>query len=702
MTAASPGGPRYEASLTSIERASPSNGIWLCQTCSKLIDSDVNRYTVEFLRSWKAQAEERTAQMLAAGLGYADDSVKLRVPALESTESLLSFANISIAPVGRENELAELLAFLVLDAPFAWWLWTGPAGVGKSRLAVELCRAVSTTWHAGFLREVDQSSLRGLRPLLPTLIVIDYAAQRSEWLSDTLLHLSQGIAGAPVRLLILERDASGPWWDTVRRLNRFAESVQIAEAAYSKPQQLGGLSPDDTRALIRAAAVQLGATLSSTNVEDIADHAEQIDPSGRPLFALVAVLDWLDGTGISAGRDEALRRLLARMDAQTAERVADYGAARRVRNLRTLATALGGISADDYGTLLETGRPPAGLLPGLFDNFHGVSLDELLDGVRPDILGELYVLDRLGAGGVERSAAQALLQLAWQTHRNAYHAFVERSAGDHREHPNLIDLLDVGDWLDSPMDSARLAADIVPLLRRSGHPALDWISSRLEGLREAAGEAEVDELMAIVRYRFARLVYIEDDLRRANELLTDLLTQSDPNWPVHANVLNLRGVTWDRLDRKDSAIADYTAVIEAAAAPDEARAMALNNRADIYEDDGDLASAIADRTAVLNLGETTYDRRFIALGRRARASWKLGDQAGAYQDIDTILATPDIAAEQKMEARLRRAEWLIASGDHSAALPDLGAVMASARNFDAVQERARALLALKENDTEAG
>ncbi len=80
----------------------------------------------------------------------------------------------------------------------------------------------------------------------------------------------------------------------------------------------------------------------------------------------------------------------------------------------------------------------------------------------------------------------------------------------------------------------------------------------------------MDELMAIVRYRFARLVYIEGDVRRANELLTNLLTQSDPNWPVHANVLNLRGVTWDRLDRKDSAIADYTAVIEAAAAPNEA------------------------------------------------------------------------------------------------------------------------------------
>ena len=49
---------RYDASLTPEQRSSIDNGIWLCQNCAKMIDSDENRYTVELLRNWKAKAEE--------------------------------------------------------------------------------------------------------------------------------------------------------------------------------------------------------------------------------------------------------------------------------------------------------------------------------------------------------------------------------------------------------------------------------------------------------------------------------------------------------------------------------------------------------------------------------------------------------------------------------------------------------------------
>ena len=57
IRAAAPGGSRYDSSMTSAERASISNGIWLCQTCAKLVDDDPGRYTVDFLREWKASAE---------------------------------------------------------------------------------------------------------------------------------------------------------------------------------------------------------------------------------------------------------------------------------------------------------------------------------------------------------------------------------------------------------------------------------------------------------------------------------------------------------------------------------------------------------------------------------------------------------------------------------------------------------------------
>lgn len=58
ITAASKGGPRYDENMTAQERKSFENGIWLCQSCSKLIDSDEIRYTVDKLKKWKELSEQ--------------------------------------------------------------------------------------------------------------------------------------------------------------------------------------------------------------------------------------------------------------------------------------------------------------------------------------------------------------------------------------------------------------------------------------------------------------------------------------------------------------------------------------------------------------------------------------------------------------------------------------------------------------------
>ena len=55
ITAASEGGPRYDENMTAQERKSFENGIWLCQSCSKLIDSDVKRYSIEKLKKLSEQ-----------------------------------------------------------------------------------------------------------------------------------------------------------------------------------------------------------------------------------------------------------------------------------------------------------------------------------------------------------------------------------------------------------------------------------------------------------------------------------------------------------------------------------------------------------------------------------------------------------------------------------------------------------------------
>lgn len=68
ITAAASGGPRFNASLLPEERSGPENAIWLCSTCAKRIDTDVDRYSEIALREWKRDAEQLADQQLGRPL----------------------------------------------------------------------------------------------------------------------------------------------------------------------------------------------------------------------------------------------------------------------------------------------------------------------------------------------------------------------------------------------------------------------------------------------------------------------------------------------------------------------------------------------------------------------------------------------------------------------------------------------------------
>lgn len=58
VTAAQPGGPRYDSLMNHEERSSERNGVWMCQTHGKAVDDNASKCTVEELRRWKAQHEQ--------------------------------------------------------------------------------------------------------------------------------------------------------------------------------------------------------------------------------------------------------------------------------------------------------------------------------------------------------------------------------------------------------------------------------------------------------------------------------------------------------------------------------------------------------------------------------------------------------------------------------------------------------------------
>lgn len=64
ICAASSGGPRYDDTMSSEERKSINNGIWLCQECSVLIDKDPELYPVNLLMKWKKESEDKSIKAI--------------------------------------------------------------------------------------------------------------------------------------------------------------------------------------------------------------------------------------------------------------------------------------------------------------------------------------------------------------------------------------------------------------------------------------------------------------------------------------------------------------------------------------------------------------------------------------------------------------------------------------------------------------
>lgn len=77
ITAAAKGGPRYDPTLTSEQRSSADNGIWLCANHGREIDSDDTRYTEAELKQWKLQAEKKALERIGRPQPQEEDSTNL-------------------------------------------------------------------------------------------------------------------------------------------------------------------------------------------------------------------------------------------------------------------------------------------------------------------------------------------------------------------------------------------------------------------------------------------------------------------------------------------------------------------------------------------------------------------------------------------------------------------------------------------------
>jgi len=130
-----------------------------------------------------------------------------------------------------------------------------------------------------------------------------------------------------------------------------------------------------------------------------------------------------------------------------------------------------------------------------------------------------------------------------------------------------------------------------------------------------------------------------------------------------ANVLNSRGMAWERVDNWARAREDYEKAIEA----NLDYANAYNNRGNIKSKQGDYAGAIEDYDRAIYL-----DGKFVeAYSNRGMAKENLGDLAEAVEDFNRVI---EMNSEYS-DAYFRRAHVKERLGDYNGALLDYDRVL---------------------------
>ena len=331
----------------------------------------------------------------------------------------------AIDVVGRREVMASMRGWLHNRLPISVRVLTGGAGIGKTRLALELIEElIPLGWHSGFLTAEELVRFRSGQSLAawnwnrPTLAVVDYAASCAGelhcWLKELASHPivdDPAECQQPLRLLLLERYATygGDLWAAVfGRGQEAAVLEQLVEPA--EPVILQPLADvSQRRAVLVQTLEKLGSSLTlppEGTDRDFDSRLAVMTCGGVPLFLMMAAAtaarEGLENALAMSANDLAFglaERELERVQRIMVGRGAAVGMKPLIRHLTAVATLQQGLTsqaaleaidreATELGYTLPIG--PAiirdGLAEALPDAAGGVS------AVRPDLIGEALLL----------------------------------------------------------------------------------------------------------------------------------------------------------------------------------------------------------------------------------------------------------------------------------------------------------------------
>jgi Tetratricopeptide repeat len=606
--------------------------------------------------------------------------------------------------VGRDDERADLMEWLASDRQVSVRCIIGRAGAGKTRLAIELCDyAEGAGWTAGlaqyqqFLEFTKHSA--EWRWTKPTLVVIDYAAALARDLRTWLEILARPEAqsgGHKLRLLLLERHAERDlgWWADLLRPLSLSDPAPDELADPSEPIPLQSLSAIEDRRALLAEAMRLAGQVAGIQVAprppvpgvnpDFDRRLGDDAINNEPLYLMMAGAEAIH-TGAPAALALTRIDLAERAASREGERLSRLASQRNVSekllgHLTMCVTLQGGCCADDALRLVPEERSAMGFpeavpapeivnllaealpMPGGLD----------IDAVRPDLIGEAFILQGMRAYRRFPKIQTAGVERAWRRAGEGTVSTLVRLAQDYAQgDPCHCGVVWLRHLIDASSDFAALMtlADQLPeytlALREIAERATERINFRLTELE--ASDPELSPLLAVslnnLAIRLSELERNEEALaaaEKAVELYRRLAARRpDIFRPNLASTLNTFANRLSDLGRYESAL---TAAEEAAALyselakqqPNTVRiglGVALNNLSNRLSDLGryEPALTVAEEAIVLyrklaaerpNLFRSdlagsfnTLSNRLSDLGRREAALAAAEEAAGLYREL---------------------------------------------------------------------
>jgi len=118
ICAASSGGPRYDKSMTTEERKSINNAIWLCANHATEIDRNPDAFPVELLYRWKQEAEELATNELGKKLPSDSDARDILFSTLTGRSTTFLPTAISNIHLATKESLEELDSRFSIDTQY--------------------------------------------------------------------------------------------------------------------------------------------------------------------------------------------------------------------------------------------------------------------------------------------------------------------------------------------------------------------------------------------------------------------------------------------------------------------------------------------------------------------------------------------------------------------------------------------------------